>query len=136
VLATNKTKVAILDGMKQRRTYAALDPNIQCRYTVNGAIMGSTLQSPITFKFDIAITDPDSDKPKDKITRIDIVKDGGAVVQTYQPTPDFSVRWKPTITDSTNKYFFVRVWSAGGGDTPEAKPQIPVAWLAPVWTGR
>ena len=43
VLATEKTKAAILDGMKQRRTYASLDTNLQCRYTVNGSIMGSTL---------------------------------------------------------------------------------------------
>ena len=136
VLATNKTKVAILDGMKRRRTYAALDKNIQCQYTVNGAIMGSTLTATNVFDFHITISDPDTGNPKDKITKIDIVKDGGKVVQSYQPAPDYSVTWKPTVSDSTNKYFFVRVWSAGGGDTPEADPQIPVAWLAPVWTGR
>lgn len=43
VLATGKTKAAILDAMKKRRTYASLDRNIECRYTVNGAPMGSTL---------------------------------------------------------------------------------------------
>ena len=46
VLATSKTKAAILEAMKNRRTYASLDRNIQCRYTVNGAIMGSTLNRP------------------------------------------------------------------------------------------
>jgi hypothetical protein len=136
VLATNKTKVAILEAMKNRRTYAALDKNIQCRYTVNGAIMGSTLNRPNAFEFDIAISDPDTGNPKDKITKIDIVKDGGAVAQTYSPAPAFSVRWNPTLQDSTNKYFFVRVWNAGGGDAPGADPVKPVAWLAPVWTGR
>jgi len=45
VLATNKTKVAILDAMKHRRTYAALDKNIQCQYTINGAIMGNAIWS-------------------------------------------------------------------------------------------
>jgi hypothetical protein len=136
VLATSKTKAAILEAMKNRRTYAALDQNIQCRYTVNGAIMGSTLNHPDVFNFDIAISDPDTDKPKNKITKIDIVKDGGAVVQSYSPAPAFSVQWSPTINDATNKYFFVRVWNAGGGDTPGASPAKPVAWLAPVWTGR
>jgi hypothetical protein len=33
-------------------------------------------------------------------------------------------------------YFFVRVWNAGGGDAPKANPDHPVAWLAPIWTGR
>jgi len=139
VLATSKTQLEILDAMKNRRTYASLDNNIQCRYTVNGEIMGSTLKSPTEFKFDINISDPDINNPNDKITRIDIVKDNGEVVQTYNvPSPGYSVKWKPTITDATNKYFFVRIWSAGGGDAPAAKltPDKPMTWLAPVWTGR
>ena len=136
VLATTRTKAAILDGMKQRRTYASLDGNIQCRYTVNGAIMGSTLNRPDVFSFDISISDPDTDKPKDKITKIDIVQDSGAVVQVFKPTPAHSVTWSPTISNATNKFFFVRVWNAGGGDAPGANPANPVAWLAPVWTGR
>ena len=136
VLATDKTKAAILEAMKHRRTYASLDQNIQCRYTVNGAIMGSTLSRPNAFAFDIVISDPDMDNPKDKITKVDIVQDGGTVAQTYSPTAAFSVRWSPTINDSTNRYFFVRVWNAGGGDAPGANPAKPVAWLAPVWTGR
>ena len=126
VLATSRTKAAILDAMKNRRTYASLDQNIQCRYSVNGAIMGSTLNRPGEFKFDISITDP-----KDRITKVDIVKDGGAIAQTYTPEPGNSVHWTPVVSDSTSKYFFVRVWTAGAAD-----PANPVAWLAPVWTGR
>jgi hypothetical protein len=136
VLATAKSKAAILDAMKNRRTYASLDTNIQCRYTVNGAIMGSTLNRPEALNFNIVISDPDTGNPKDKITKIDIVKDGGVVVQVYTPTPAYSVQWSPTIPDSTSKVFWVRVWNAGGGDAPGADPAKPVAWLAPVWTGR
>ena len=136
VLAANKSKAGVLDAMKHRRTYASLDNDIQCRYTVNGAVMGSTLQVTNEYGFDISVSDPDLDKPKNKITKIDIVKDGGAVVQTFTGEPAFSVRWKPNVHDSTNKYFFVRVWNAGGGDAPGADPAKPIAWLAPVWTGR
>ena len=136
VLATAKTKAAILDAMKHRRTYASLDENIQCRYTVNGAVMGSTLNRPKSFRFDIEISDPDSGEAKDRITKIDIVKDGGAVVEEYSPAPGYRVEWTPTITDAGARYFFVRVWNAGGGDAPGADPAKPVAWLAPVWTGR
>jgi hypothetical protein len=136
VLATDKTKAAILDAMKNRRTYASLDKNIQCRYTVNGALMGSTLDRPEVFKFDISVSDPDLANPKDKITKIDIVKDGGVVVQTYNPGLAYSVHWTPEIRDSTSRFFFVRIWNAGGGDAPGADPANPVAWLAPVWTGR
>ena len=64
-------------------------------------------------------------------------KDGGIVAAAYRPEPpSFSVRWKPVLTDATNTYFFVRVWNATGGDAIDAKPGNPVAWLAPVWTGR
>lgn len=136
VLATNPTKAAILDAMKHRRVYASLDKNIQCRYAVNGAIMGSTLNRPQVFNFDISISDPDTNTPKDQITKIDIVKDGGAVVKTLNPAPSFDVKWNPVINDATNRYFFVRVWSAGGGDAAGVDAAKPVAWLAPVWTGR
>ena len=99
--------------------------------------MGSTLAQTNSYKFDIQISDPDTSEPKDKITRIEIVKDHGEVVQSYTPdTPGYNASWSPTITDSTSRYFFVRVWNAGGGDAPGANPAKPIAWLAPVWTGR
>ena len=136
VLATAKTKAAILDAMHHRRTYASLDGHLQCRYTVNGAIMGTTLDRPAVFEFDIWINHPDATKPGDQITKIDIVKDDGVVVEEYRPTPASLVTWRPTIKDSASHFFFVRVWNAGGGDAPKGDPQKPVAWLAPVWTGR
>lgn len=137
VLATAKTKTAILEAMKQRRTYASLDENIQCRYTVNGKIMGSTLDRPSSFHFSIHVSDPDTNNPGDKITKIDIVRDGGAVAQTYTPaTPAYDITWTPTLVDTHSRYFFVRVWNAGGGDAPHPDPTQPIAWLAPVWTGR
>jgi len=136
LLATNRTKAALLDAMKNRRAYASLERNLQCRYTVNGAIMGATLNHPTVLAFAITISDPDTTDPADKILKLDIVKDGGAVVLTHEPAPGHSVEWKPTLQDTTSKYFFVRVWNAGGGDAPEGDPAKPVAWLAPVWTGR
>jgi hypothetical protein len=137
VLATDRTKAAILDAMKHRRTYASLDKNLQCTYTVNGRIMGSTLDRPETLAFDIRVSDPDADNPKDVITKIDLVKDGGVVAETYTPDkPAHTVSWRPTLKDAACKYVFVRVYNAAGGDAPNPKPANPVAWLAPVWTGR
>src|SRR5262249_44341182 len=118
------------DAMKNRRTYASLDKSLQARYTVNGAVMGSTLDKPSKLHFEIALTS------SDKITKIDVVKDGGVVAADFTPTPDSSAKWAVTIDDSSSKYFFVRVWTARGGDAPGANPANPAAWLAPVWTGR
>jgi hypothetical protein len=136
VLAKSASKRDILEAMKERRTYASLDGNLQCRYSVNGAVMGSTLDHPQVLRYHIVVSDPDTGNPKNKITKIDIVKDGGVVVETYTPTPGYSVEWSPTINDSTSKALWVRVWNAGGGDAADADPAKPVAWLAPVWTGR
>lgn len=136
VLATARTRAAILDAMKHRRTYAALEQNIQCRYTANGAIMGSTLDRPATLEFDIRISDPDTAEPRDKITKLDLVTTGGAIVETFEPAPSHDVVWKPVLREVKNTYYFVRVWNAGGGDLVPAKPDQPVAWLAPIWIGR
>jgi hypothetical protein len=138
VLAISKTKVAILDAMKNRRIYASLDNNIQCRYTVNGAIMGSTLVKPDkSYHFHVWVSDPDTSDPRNKITKMDIVKDGGAVVQTWTAdSPDYKADWSPTVEDDGSHFYFVRIWSAGGGDAPTSEAAKPMTWLAPVWTGR
>lgn len=136
VLTKSRTKAALLEAMKHRRTYASLEQNLQCRYTVNGAIMGSTLDRPDLLEFAISISDPDTHEPKDRITKIDIVTDGGAIAQTFEPDPGHDVMWKPTLRAAGNNYYFVRVWNAGGGDLAPDKPDQPMAWLAPVWTGR
>lgn len=47
-----------------------------------------------------------------------------------------SVEWRHTVVDADAKYFYVRISNATGGDTRIANPANPVAWLAPVWTGR
>ncbi len=133
VLAPEKTKTSLLDAMKNRRTYASLEKNIRCIYFVNGHIMGSSISPEKSFKFDIKIEDPDTNNPLDKITKIEILKDGGEVVKVYEPEPSFSVKWTPTIQDPEASYFFVRVWNAGGGDHSDVDPKEAVAWLAPVW---
>jgi hypothetical protein len=137
VLATNKTKTAILEAMRHRRTYAAMDTNLDCRYTVNGKIMGTTLDRPERFAFDIAIRDLVPADAKSKISKIEILKDGGVVAETHRADPPaYEVRWRPTLTDVTNKYYFVRLWSIGTEGVESAKAEKPIAWLAPVWTGR
>jgi hypothetical protein len=83
------------------------------------------------------VNDPGTANPKNKITKIDIVKDHGEVAEQYTPpSSGYSAHWTPDIQDSSSKYFFVRVWTAGGGDAASADPKEPAAWLAPVWTGR
>jgi hypothetical protein len=75
--------------------------------------------------FEVNVSDPDTTNPKDKITKIDIVKDGGVVVESFTPPPGYSVNGGRALR-----------MPLCGGDAPNADPAKPVAWLAPVWTGR
>jgi len=136
VLATNKTKAAILDAMKNRRMYASLEQNIQCTYTVNDRIMGSDLPVSNVYKFRININDPDTDNPGDRITKIEIIGDSGRVVKSFSPHSSHSVKWNPTLRNASDKYFFIRIYNESGGDAASADPEKPIAWLAPVWTGK
>lgn len=121
VLATAKTRAAILDAMRNRRTYATLhDINMQIRYSANGAIMGSTLSSPSTFNFDITVSDDTA------FATIEIVGSGSINAITSTTVNATSKTWTPTLNDTTSKYFYVRVTRAGAR----------MAWTAPIWTGR
>lgn len=137
LLARADTKTALLQAMRQRRTYAALDRDIECRYTVNGRIMGSILAPTRNYRFAIDVRDPDADDPGARIIGADIVTDGGHVVATIQPKDATNVlHWTPTIIDAGAHYYYVRIWNALHGSAAEAAKRSPVAWLAPVWTGR
>lgn len=127
VLAETLTRESLLEGMKQRRTYATYDRNLHVYYTANGAVMGSVLDSPAKLKFDIHAWDPDKDNPGDRITKIEIVGEGDAVAET-KTFDGHDVTWQVEL-DAKGKYYLVKVYTA---DSPEA----PTAYVAPVWTGK
>jgi hypothetical protein len=70
------------------------------------------------FRFQIQVSDLARTIRKAKITKIDIGKDAGQVVETYQLSESStSISWSPEVRDADAHYFFVRVWNAGGGDS-------------------
>ena len=124
LLVTELTPAGVLDAMASRRTFATLDKNLSVVYRVNGQIMGSDIRAAKKYKFDIEVSDPDTDRSEEAITRIEIVGENGEVVAAS----DFQahdVHWKPTVT-AAEKYYFVLVYNARQSDTP-------VAYAAPVW---
>jgi len=136
VLSEGRSKKQLLEAMQQRRTYATLEQNLECRYTVNGALMGSEIPMASSYQFDIFIEDPDSQDPMDLITAVDIVTDDGKVVASYSGPAGYRLQWKPVLRADNKHFYFVRVWNAGGGDAPKADSSKPVAWLAPVWPSK
>lgn len=121
VLATAKTRAAILDAFKNRRTYAALhDKNIQVSYTCNGAIMGSTLAQPSSFNFVITVSDDAA------FQDIQILGSANTTPVATTTVNAASKTWNVTVNDTTSKYFYIRITRAGS----------PMVWTAPIWTGR
>lgn len=127
VLATAFTKAAILDAMKNRRTFASMDRNATLHYTANGVIMGQTLSSPSTITFVVTASDPDTGNANNRITAIEVIDPTGAIVASTTLSTYSTVWTSPAVSVSGKKYFYVRMKNAGG--------TAPMTWAAPIWTG-
>ncbi len=124
LLVTELTPAGVLEAMSARRTFATLDKNLSVVYHVNGKVMGSDIQAAQKYKFDIEVSDPNTERPDQAITRIEVVSGEGRVVASA----DFNshdVHWKPVVP-AGEKCYFVLVYNA-------SKPETPVAYTAPVW---
>lgn len=124
ILSTGLTREELFIALRNRRTYATLDKNIQIKYSINQACMGSILPVPKRCMASINITDPDSSDPDDLIKKVEIITKH-AQVAACTLLNSHSLIWNPElkIPDSTNIYYFVKVTNAEG----------KIALTAPVW---
>jgi hypothetical protein len=74
VLAPELTREAITNAMRQRRTFASWNQGVELRYSVNRYIMGSTLDSPDKFSFEIQVKTRPS-HIGERVRRIQILRD-------------------------------------------------------------
>ena len=128
LLAASLTPGDLYDAMRVNRGYATQDKNLEIRYTLNGAIMGSVLSPASTYEASVQISDPDG--AIDAIKLVEIVSDGGAVVASMS-ADSAEVEWTTTLTSDSASYFYVRVTTASNLSGEEGV----TAWTAPVWTG-
>ncbi len=136
VVAAHNTKSDILQAMRMRRTYAATDKNLECRYTVNGYMAGADIPSAATYLFDIYLNDPDVGDPSDMITKIEVIGSGGELIKTFEPdTQSHQIRCQIEVSESetTSTYYFLKIWDNAAEVAGE---NLPVAALAPVWIVR
>ncbi len=131
LLAESLTRHDLYDAMAAGRGYATVDNNLRVDFRLNGALMGSTLSGiDSTYAAMMHVVDPD-DTPSDFITKVEIVSDGGRVVDTLDVNAA-DVTWTVTIEDDHASYFYVRISTASNIDGNAGV----TAWTAPVWTGR
>ncbi len=120
ILATELSREAIWDAMKNRRVYSSLDRNCRLSFKANGAQMGSIVEKPAkAVKIAVQVSDPDEG---DDIAKIELFEDG-KVVQVYEPNKRGTC-WLAGCSPPAGKhYYFAKVTQADGN----------LLWSAPVW---
>ena len=130
LLATALTPADLYDAMSANRGYGTLDMNLEISFTVDGAVMGSTIAAgSSTYTAVVHIQDPDG-VATDAITLVEIISDGGMVVASM-PADSTVVDWTVELDSSEASYFFLRVTTSSA----LAGGEGITAWTAPVWIG-
>jgi len=125
LLAPNLAKGAVLRAFMARRIYASTDQNLRARYTANDRLMGSVLGRQSTrVHFDIKLSDPDTQRQRDRITRVQVIGRDGRVVASRNFNAH-QVRWRVSVSRGRSSYLLVRAFTND--------PQQLSAILAPVW---
>jgi len=123
IYAPEKSREMFFDAMLSNRVYATENGNTALAYTVNGNLMGSTLEPTTVYNFHVEIGDIDKSNPK-ITSRCEVISDYGKKVKIIEGV-DFS-SFDFNVESETARYFFLRVVDSDGLKT----------WSAPVWTGR
>ena len=74
--------------------------------------------------FDIRLNDPDTQQPRDRITRVQVVGERGRILASRRFNAH-RVRWQVTVRRGQNSYLLVRAFTND--------PEQLTAILAPVW---
>lgn len=110
--------------MWQRRMFSTTDTSLDVRYTANGQWMGAEIGSPNSVTFDIDVQDPDTAVTGDRVTKVEIIGEGGVLLDS-QSFSSHSATWSPSVAAGDNSYMLVRVFT-------DERSQ-PTALAAPVW---
>jgi hypothetical protein len=125
LLAPSLTEDAVLRALMARRIYASADLNLRAKYTADRSWMGSVL-SPHRKRlhFDIRLNDPDTQQPRDRITRVQVVGERGRILASRR-FDAHRVRWRVTVRRGKDSYLLVRAFTSD--------PEQLTVILAPVW---
>ena len=123
VLATAKTRRAILDALRSRRFYSTLDKDLRLSFELNGEPSGAAIR-PGTYNAVIKA----ADGGLEKFTEVKLLKDG-LVIQTWSPRSSNPVLTR-RVTGKAGDYFYVLVRQEDGDEAISspiyvAKPDLP-----------
>ena len=122
-LAPEKSKEMFIDAILNNRVYATESGNTKLHFTVNGYCMGKTIPQTDTYVFHIEIDEFDKSNPTEFV-KCEVVSDYGNRVMTFDAFESNTLDF--TVTNSTARYFYLRITDSEGRKT----------YSAPIWTGR
>ena len=110
VLMPELTKEALLEALRERRTFASEDKNYSLSMKANGAWLGSEIANSGSILFEIAGSDPDGELT----TQVQIITDQGEVAA--ETTPNLaSFTWQPQLNITTGvHYYYVKAVTEDG----------------------
>lgn len=111
VLASARTKAAILGAMAERRTYATQDHNVVVKFSADGHAMGEAFARPQGPRIAVEVTDPD---PGEAVAQIDLYRGitgvSGATRVAFNTGNDrFEWRDLEAFAPGTEAHYYLRI---------------------------
>ncbi len=123
ILTDNFTEEGIYDAIRAMRMYATEDKNLQLGYTVNGLMMGSSIETvPGKLDIEVSVYDPDR---TDSITKVEVVVNSGKVAHVWDDPAELKSGTLSVTLAPEYSYYFIRVTQEDGD----------LAVTSPVWVG-
>ncbi len=123
ILSEQLTRDSIYDGIRDMRVYATENKNLEIMYKINGQVMDSQLNNPEKLNISININEPDTDDPQQKITKVELISNGG-LVSARENFDDYKVDWNFQL-NSMYDYYYVKV----------TQKNRDISVTAPIWVG-
>ncbi len=121
VLAEKLTLESIYEAIHNYRVYATEDKNLEIRYTVNGAALGTVFEErPDTLDIHVSVSDPDA---TDVIRRVEVIVNSGKTAYAWEGDALVDTENLKVTLPSSYDYYFIRVTQEDGD----------IAVTAPVW---
>lgn len=138
IVASDLSEASLFDSMKKRRVYMSEDANFSLDFSANGFYMGSVVEGS-KLSFEVKGKDPvaekksmpeysylpDSYQSNDVVDKVELISNGGKVLQTYHPnTVDFA--WTPDEVQVTGgqQWYLIKVTQKDGEEI----------YSSPIWS--
>ena len=123
ILTDNFTEEGLYDAMRAMRMYSTEDKNLEIGYTVNGMLLGSSIEEvPEKLNVEVTVYDPDK---SDSISKVEVIVNSGKVAHVWDDPAELATGTLSVELAPEYSYYYIRV-TEGDGD---------LAVTAPVWVG-